>query len=224
MKGAFRTIGALLWKDILLELRTKDLVVSVLVFSLMTIVIFNFAIDPTPETVALVAPGVLWVAFVFGGVLGLTRSLALEKEGGNLAGLMLAPVGRDTVFFGKMLGNFLFMMLVEVIAFPIFTVLFNMSPAAPGLIPVAVLATLGIATVGTVFSAMAINTRAREVMLPLLFLPVTLPLIIGAVEATGAVLRAEGLGEMAQWLPFLAAFDAIFLVVCPLAFHLVVED
>jgi len=224
VKGAFRTIGALLWKDILLELRTKDLVVSVLVFSLMTIVIFNFAIDPTPETVALVAPGVLWVAFVFGGVLGLTRSLALEKEGGNLAGLMLAPVGRDTVFFGKMLGNFLFMMLVEVIAFPIFTVLFNMSPAAPGLIPVAVLATLGIATVGTVFSAMAINTRAREVMLPLLFLPVVLPVIVAAVEVSSVVIRDTGSSDVAGWLPLLAAFDAIFLVVCPVAFGIVVEE
>ena len=224
MKSYFRPILALLWKDILLEMRTKDLVVTVLVFSLLSIVVFNFAIDPTPDTVALVAPGVLWVAIVFGGVLGLTRSFALEKEGGNLQGLMLAPVSRDTIFFGKMLGNLLFMLLVEVMVFPIFAVLFNLSLAAPGLVPVAFLATFGIAAVGTVFSAMAVNTRAREVMLPLLFLPVALPVIIGAVEASGVVIRGGGLGEMAGWLPFLGAFDMIFLVVGPIAFHLVLED
>ena len=215
---------AFLWKDILLEARTKDIVVAVLVFSLLVVVIFNFAIDPSPQMVALVAPGVLWVAFVFGGVLGLTRSFALEKDGGNMDGLLLAPVSRDTIFFGKMLANFLFMLLVEVAVFPIFAVIFNLPLAAPGLLPVALLATLGIATVGTVFSAMAVNTRAREVMLPLLFLPVAAPVILAAVEASGVVLRESGLGETGLWLPLLVAFDAIFLVVCPVAFHLVVEE
>ena len=217
-------VVGLVWKDILLELRTKDIVVSVLVFSILVIVIFNFAVDPTPQVVALVAPGVLWVAFVFGGVLGLTRSFALEKDSGNLRGLMLAPVSRDAIFFGKMLASFLFMLLVEVVVFPVFAVLFNFSLLEPALLPVAVLATIGITTIGTVFSAMAVNTRAREVMLPLLFLPVAVPLIIAAVETTGLVLREGDLGDMALWLPLLAAFDAIFLVVCPVAFHLIVED
>ena len=224
MKPLLGPILAVLWKDILLEARTKDIVVAVLVFSLLVIVIFNFAIEPTPRMVAVVAPGVLWVAFVFGGVLGITRSFALEKERGNMQGLMLAPVSRDTIFFGKMLGNFLFMLLVEAIVFPIFAVLFNLSLAVPEFVPVAILATLGIATVGTLFSAMAVNTRAREVMLPLLLFPVALPVIVAAVEASGVVVRDIGLGETARWLSFLAAFDAVFLVVCPFAFHLVVEE
>ena len=215
---------AVLWKDIVLETRTKDIVVAVVVFSLLVILVFNFAIEPTPRLVALIAPGILWVSFVFGGVLGLTRSFALEKENGNLHALLLAPVGRDSIFFGKMLASFLFMLLVEVIIFPIFAVLFNLSLAAPELLPVAVLATLGIATVGTVFSAMAVNTRAREVMLPLLFLPVALPVVIAAVEASRTVITGTGLSDLGLWLPFLAAFDAIFLVVCPVAFHLVVEE
>ncbi len=224
MSGYFVPIFALLWKDILLETRTKDIVVAVLVFSLLVIVIFNFAIDPTPQIVGLVAPGVLWVAFVFGGVLGLNRSFALEKDGGNLRGLLLTPVGRDTIFFGKMLANFLFMLLVELIVFPVFAVLFNFSLTAWELVPVAALATLGIAAVGTVFSAMAVNTRAREVMLPLLFFPVTLPALVAAVEVSGLVLRDAGLGDLVRWLPMLAAFDAVFLVVCPLAFSVIVED
>ena len=224
MRGYLGPVIALVWKDILLEVRSKDIVVSVLVFSLLVLVIFNFAIEPNPRIVGLVAPGVLWVAIVFGGVLGLTRSFALERDRGNLHGLMLAPVGRDTIFFGKMLANFLFMLLVEAAVLPVFAVLFNLSPAVFELATAAVLATLGITTVGTVFSAMAANTRAREVMLPLLFFPVVVPVIVAAVEASGVVIRDEPLGEMLQWLPFLAAFDAIFLVVCPVAFRLVVEE
>ena len=224
MKSALGPIATLLWKDILLELRTKDIVVSVLFFALLVIVIFNFAIDPTPRVVTLVAPGVLWVAITFGGILGLTRSFAAEKDRGNLQGLLLAPVGRDAIFFGKMLGIFLFMLVVEVIVFPIFVVLYNLSPSMPGLIPVALLATLGYAAVGTLFSAMALNTRSREVMLPLLFLPAVLPVVIAAVEASRIVIGNDGGGDLTRWIPLLAVFDAIFLVLCPVAFNLVVEE
>ncbi len=213
----------ILWKDVLLESRTKDLV-AVLVFSLLVIVIFNFALDPTPQTVGLVAPGVLWVAFIFGGVLGLTRSFALEKEQGSLYGLMLAPVGRDAIFYGKMLGNLAFMLLVEAMVFPVFAVLFNLSDIGLELVPIAFLATLGIATVGTMFSAMAVNTRAREVMLPTLFFPVVVPVLVAAVEATGTVLGGDGLSATGGWLPLMGAFDAMFLIVCPWAFQMILEE
>ena len=224
MRSLLSPVLALLWKDVVLELRTKDIVVSVLLFSLLVIVIFNFAIDPTPQRVAVVAPGILWVAFIFGGVLGLTRSFSLEKEHGNLQGLLLTPVGRDAIFFGKMLGIFVFMSVVEVITYPIFAAMFNLSLTVPELIPVALLATLGVASVGTVFSAMAVNTRSREVTLPLLFLPVVIPVIVGAVEATGVVIRGEDGSDLVRWIPLLAAFDAVFLVVCPVAFNMVVEE
>lgn len=223
MKGFWGPVATLVWKDVLLELRTKDIVVSVLVFALLVIVIFSFALDPTPQMVAVVAPGVLWVAFTFGGVLGLTRSFALEKDGGNLHGLMLAPIGRDAIFFGKMLGSFLFMTVVEAAVFPAFAVLFDISFVVPELIPVALLATLGIATVGTLFSAMAVNTRSREVMLPLLFFPTVVPIIVAAVEASGMIIDGDGL-DLAQWVPLLAVFDAVFLVICPVAFNVVVEE
>lgn len=224
MSSFWGPLAAIVWKDILLEARTKDIIVSVLVFALLVIIIFSFAIEPTPQMVAVVSPGVLWVAFTFGGVLGLHRSFGLEKDRGNLQGLMLAPVGRDTLFFGKLLANFLFMLLVEALVFPVFAVLFNLPLVLPGLVPVALLATLGVATVGTVFSAMAVNTRAREVMLPILFFPVVLPVLIAAVEASGVVLRGGAPGDLGRWVPLLAVFDAIFLVVCPAAFHLVVEE
>jgi len=224
MRSFLGPILTLLWKDILLELRTKEIVVSVLVFALLVIVVFNFALDPTPQTVALIAPGVLWIAITFGGVLGMTRSFALEKEQGNLQGLMLAPVGRDAIFFGKMLATFVFMIVVEVVIFPILAVLFNLSPSILGMVPIALLATIGIATVGTVFSAMAVNTRSREVMLPLLFFPVVLPVIVAAVEASGVFIRSDGSAELTRWISLLAVFDAVFLVVCPFVFNLLAEE
>ena len=234
MKGYLGAVFAIMAKDVLLELRTKDILVTTLVFGLLVIVVFNFALDPTPAMVATVAPGILWVSFTFGGVLGLNRSFSIESARGNLQGLMLAPVGRDAIYFGKFLSNFLFMIGVEVVIFPIFLVLFNLPLTVYSVIPVLVLATIAVAAVGTVFSAMAVNTRSREVMLPLLFFPVVVPVIIAAAEATGILLRAAVPGEavlyrligpgVSTWIPLLVVFDAVFLVICPAAFSFIIED
>ena len=235
MKNYLGVVLAILAKDVLLELRTKDILVTTLVFGLLVIVVFSFALDPTPTMVATVAPGILWVAFTFGGVLGLNRSFSIESARGNLQGLMLAPVGRDAIYFGKFLGSFLFMMGVEVVIYPLFAALFNLPLLMYELIPMAVLATIAVAAVGTVFSAMAVNTRSREVMLPLLFFPVVVPVIIAATEATGILLReAVPRGEAAPyllaepgvsiWIPLLVVFDTVFLVICPAAFSFIIED
>jgi heme exporter protein B len=224
VKNWFRAAIAIFWKDILLETRTKDMLLAILIFSILVIVIFNFAISPTPKMIGFVAPGILWVAFILGGMFGLTRSFGLEREGGALKGLLLAPVGRDAIFYGKMAAMFTLMMVVEVVVFPVFAVLFNLSLWIPWLIPVAALATLGIVTIGTVFSAIAMNTRAREIMFPLLFLPVAIPTIIAAVETSGVAIRGVELAEMSRWIPFMGAIDAVFLVICPVAFNLIIED
>ena len=228
MKAIERFLGwpplAVVWKDVVLETRTKDTVVSVLVFALLVIVVFNFALNPTPQSVGLVAPGILWVAFTFGGVLGLTRTFAVEKERGGMQGMLLTPVGRDEIYLGKVLSIFVLMIAVEVVTFPIFAVIYDLPLLAPGFIPVAVLATVGIAAVGTLFSAMAVNTRAREVMLPLLFLPIAVPVVVAAVEASGPALAADPWGGALPWLPILAVYDAVFLVVCSIAFGYVVQD
>ena len=137
---------------------------------------------------------------------------------------MLAPVSREVIFFGKTLSNLVFMLVVELVTLPVFAMLFNYSLQVIELLPVMLLATLGIVTVGSVFSSMAVNTRAREVMLPLLFLPVALPAVIAAVEISGGILEGGGIFTDIEWLAVLAAFDAIFLVVCPVAFHTIVED
>ena len=215
---------AVVWKDVVLETRTKDTVVSVFVFALLVIVVFNFALSPTPQSVGLVAPGILWVAFTFGGVLGLTRTFAVERERGGMQGLLLTPVGRDEIYLGKVLSILVLMIAVEVVTFPIFAIIYDLPLLAPGFIPAAVLATVGIAAVGTLFSAMAVNTRAREVMLPLLFLPIAVPVVVAAVEASGPALAADPWGGALPWLPILAVYDAVFLVVCSLAFGYVVQD
>ena len=224
MKDYLRPVFAILVKDLLLELRTRDILVSMVLFGLLVIVVFNFAIDPTPRMIATVAPGILWVSFTFGGVLGLNRSFGLEKDRGNLHGLMLAPVSRDALYFGKMLGNFLFMVIVEAIVYAAFAIIFNLPLWIPELVPIILLATLAISAVGTIFSAMAVNTRSREVMLPALFFPVIVPVIIGAVEATGMLLSSDADGSLIRWVGFLAVFDAVFLVVCPAVFGMILEE
>ena len=224
MRDFFLPILILTWKDILLELRTKDVVTSVLMFALLAAIIFNFAFDPSPAIVALVVPGILWVAFTFAGVLGFNRSFALEKDKGSLDGLLLCPVSRDVIYFGKLLGLFIFMLVVEAILFPVFAILYNFSLSDPMLFLVAALATLGFAGVGTLFSAIAVNTRSREIMLPVLLLPVAAPVVIAAVEATRAILEGASLTETGRWWQLLLAFDVIFLIVSSFVFGAVLEE
>ena len=224
MRGFLGPVLALAWKDILLEIRTRDIVVSVLVFAFLVVVVFNFALNVTPDTVEDLAPGILWVAFAFAGILAMNRAFVLERDSGSLEGLLLTPVSRDAIYVGKLVGTFLFMIIVELVLLPVFAVLFDFSAFSVGLLLAIVLATLGFATVGTLFSAIAVHTRSREIMLPLLFLPVIVPVIIGAVEASSNSIGGSGLGGSGRWLGLIAAFDAIYLVLCPWMFGLVVEE
>ena len=224
MKNFFSKAFIILWKDILCELRTRDIATSVLVFALLVIVVFNFAFEPDSEQMELVAPGILWVSFTFAGVLSLGRSFVLEKEKGCLEGLMLCPVDREVVYLGKLLSSLAFMLIVEAIVFPIFLVLFDLPLFSPMLGLIAILATVGFVSVGTLFSAIAVNTRAREVMLPILFFPIVIPVIIAAVKASGLVLEEGPWGDISSWLLVLAAFDVIFLIVSALVFEFIIEE
>lgn len=219
----WRKVGAILWKDLVCESRSKDMSTSMLVFSLMVVAIFNFAFELRVENVASVAPGVLWVTICFTGVLGLNRSLVLEKDRGCLEGLLLCPVDRSAIYLGKMLGNLLFILATEIVVLPVFAVLFNLPLVTPEMLVIVALGTLGFAAVGTLFAAIAVNTRTREVMLPVLLLPVIVPLVIAAVKSTESLLVPTGMAE-APWVALLAAFAAIFLVVATLTFEYVVEE
>ena len=224
MIGFLRKVLAIVHKDIIAELRTKEMFSSMFVFALLVIVIFNFAFELRVANVKQVAPGVLWVTFTFAGMLGLNRSFILEKDKGCLEGLLLAPVDRSAIYFGKMLGNLIFMLVVEAIVLPIFWVLFNPPLFSPALILILVLGTLGFAGVGTLFSAIAVHTRAREVMLPILLFPIVVPLMIAAVKITGGLLDGQPLSEMRNWLNLLVGFDIIFLTVSYMTFDYVVEE
>lgn len=212
------------WKDILAEVRTKGIITSVMVFSLLVLVIFNFAFSTRGEGTELIASGILWVALTFSGVLSFNRMFAVEKESSRLDGLMLCPVDRNVIYWGKLAGGFIFMLAVAVVITPIFLALFNQPLFLPRLFLIIILAALGFAAVGTLFSAVAINTRARDIMLPILFLPVVVPVIVAAVKATIPVLAGEPWADMLVWLQIMVAFDIIYLVVATLVFEFIVEE
>jgi heme exporter protein B len=157
-------------------------------------------------------------------VLSLNRAFIQEKEDNCLEGLMGCPISRETIYLGKMLGSLFFMLLVEAVVLPVFALLFNVNVISWPLITITVLATLGFVTIGTLFSALAVNTKAREMVLPVLFFPIIAPVIIAAVSASGRALGGESWGDIASWLGIIAAFDIIFLVVAYLIFSFVIEE
>ena len=223
--GYARKVLAIVAKDIATELRTKEMVSAMFVFALLIIFIFNFAFDLRADNIQALAPGVLWVAIAFAGMLGLSRSFILERDKGVLDGLLLAPVDRSAIYFGKIIGNVLFISVVAVVILPFFIVLFNQPLSTlPLLSGVVFLGILGFASVGTLFSAMAVHTRAREVLLPIMLFPVIIPAMLAAVRLTAAVLDGLPFEEVSQWLALLVAFDAIFIAVSFMLFEFVVEE
>jgi heme exporter protein B len=220
----FRAVGALIWKDLAAELRSKELLSSMVVFSLLIILIFNFSLEFDPKARNNVAAGVLWVTAIFAGTLGLNRSLATEKERGSLDGLLLAPVDRSVLYFGKATGNLLFMLIVEMIVVPIFGILYNLPVFNPLLWGVILLGTVGYAGVGTLLASLAVHTRSREVLLPILLFPVALPVLIAAVRASGAILSLSAWDEIAPGVGMLVGYDTIFVAVAFMVFDYVMEE
>jgi heme exporter protein B len=214
--------AAILRKDLLLEYRSRDVFTGMFVFALVVLVVFNFAFDLRVEQPEAVAPGVLWVTVVFAGVLGVGRTVALEKDRGTLDGLLLAPVDRGAIYLAKAAANAVFMLLVEAITIPVFAALFNAPILRLELLGIALLGTLGFAVVGTLFATLAANSRARELLLPVLLLPVLVPVLIAAVEATGALFRPALPGP--PWVSLLIAFDVIFGVLGFLLYESVLES
>jgi heme exporter protein B len=224
--GYLRKVLAIVWKDIVAELRTKEMFSAMFVFAVLVIVVFNFAFDlrVTGERVREVAPGALWVAFAFAGILGLNRAFVAEKDSGCLEGLLLAPVDHTAIYFGKMISTVLFMLVVEALMLPVFTAFFGVNLFDLGLVLIIVLGTLGFAGVGTILSAMTAQTRAREVLLPILLLPVAAPVLIAAVKATSGILDGQTMAEVALWWQLLLAFDVLFPAVAFMTFDFIVKE
>ena len=199
------------WKDIVSELRTREMVISMLLFGFLVILIFNFGIEPGLRDENLVKPGVLWAAFTFAGILGLNRSFAAEKENDCLQGLLLCPVDRAVIYLGKFMGNFVFTFIMGMVVFVFFSVLYNVdigqASAAHGWL-ILVLATIGFSAVGTLFSAVSVGLKARDVLLAILLFPVIVPGGPGGGEVVGrACWTAGGWRTAASWLALLVVYD-----------------
>jgi heme exporter protein B len=222
--GFFRAMGAIVWKDLAAELRSRELLSAMLVFALLVILIFNFALELDIKTRATVTAGVLWVIFIFAGTLGLNRSMAIEKDRGCLDGLLLAPVDRAAIYFGKMLGNLIFMLIVEAIVLPIYSVLYNTNLFNPGFLLVTLLGSIGYVTVGTLLAAMAVQARTRDILLPILLFPVIIPVILASVKASMGFLEGIEMAEIMPWINLLIVYDVIFLAAAYMTFDYVVEE
>jgi heme exporter protein B len=221
MRLAVQQVIAVVRKDLMVEMRAKDLLIVMLTFAVLSLVIFNLALDLWGPVVREIGPGLLWLTITFAAMLGMGRTFVREHERGTLVGLLLAPIDRGTLFIGKLLANLIFLFIMEAVTLPMFAVLFNLPVLTPSVILITVLGTLGFAILGTMFSAMAALSRAREALLPLLLLPTTVPILIGAVQATGnAISGAEG-GP--PWISLLIAFDVIFFTLSYLLFAYAVE-
>lgn len=221
----FKSMWAIVWKDFSAELRSRELISSMLVFSLLVIIIFNFALAMNAGERLAVTSGILWVTFVFAGTLGLNRSMAVEKDRGCLDGLLLAPVDRSAIYFGKVIGNLLFMFIMEAIVLLFFAIFYNnFGVFNPGLLATVVLGSIGYSVVGTLLSSMTVYARTRDILLPILLFPIALPVLISAVRASKYFLEGLGLEYIWPSINMLITFDLIYIGLAYMLYDYIVEE
>jgi heme exporter protein B len=221
----FRHAWVILWKDVATERRRKETLNALVFFSLLLLFVFQFTLGGDRERLQSALPGLLWLGFILSGLLALGRSFLVERENDCLEGLLLGAGDKSAIYVGKLAGNLTMMAVVEAIVLALFGVFFNVDvwTALPGLLLVAALGTIGLAAMGTIFAAMTAQVRARELLFPVLLLPLQVPLLLGTVKATEAVLGGEPLSAVAHWLSLLGAADVIYVVVGILTFEFILE-
>jgi heme exporter protein B len=248
-----RAALAVFRKDLRAELRSRELFSAMILFSLIAILVFSFALELTspllsineelrrinellaeagsdalqpvdPLNMSSIVGGMFWVVIIFSAILGLNRSLASERDQGNLDAMLIAPVPRAAIFIGKTFANFLFTLLVGAILLPVITFLFDINLVRPELIAVMVLGIFGITTIGTLLAAMAAQTRSRETLLPIIMLPAVLPVLLSVVRASNGIIDGQPADLWSGWLAFVAAIDLVYLGMSYAAFGFVVED
>ena len=226
MNRYFSQVMTIIWKDFITEIKTRELFSSMFIFALLVVIIFIFSINLSLIQASEVGPGVLWVAFLFAGTIGLNRSFMLEKENDCLQGLLLAPMDRTALYFGKLVSNFVFLFIMEVFTLPLFMVFFNID-LLPHLLPllyVIFVGTLGFCAVGTLLSSLSANLKTRDIMLPILLYPLIIPIIIGSVKMTGQVLAGEPLSSMMNWVSLTLCFDIIYIAISIMVIDFVLEE
>lgn len=220
----FKAVLAVAHKDLAAEFRSRELISAMLVFSLLVIIIFNFALDLNIKVRQSVTAGVLWTTFAFAGTLGLNRSMAVEKDRGCMDGLLLAPVDRSAIFFGKVISNLAFMLAVEAVVLPVYSLLYNINLFQVEFLAVILLGSIGYTAVGTLLAAMSVQTRTRDVLLPILLFPIAIPVLLAAVKASGGLLAGSPFEEVLTPFNILLVYDVIFIAVTYMVFDYVVEE
>jgi heme exporter protein B len=223
--GLLRQAGWLIWKDLLLEIRRRESLVTMFFFGTLLLFVFHFAFEMPRERAAEMAPGLLWLAFLFTGTLGLTQLFQPERENHCLDALLLSPMDRAALYLAKVFFNLVLMLAVEVVVLPLFWVLFNLDSwrLLPAIFMVAFLGTLGFCVLGTLFSAVTMRARARELLLPLILFPLMIPVILATIRTMEVILRSGDTSEALDWLRLLSGFDVIFLTAGFLVFEWVIE-
>lgn len=226
MADVIRDAWLIARKDLAIEFRTRSAFLSAVVFALLGIVIFYFAWDATAVAAIDLAPGVLWVIFTFSGLLGMHRSFSVEQPDRAIDGLLASPVARESIFLGKAIAALCFVVAVQTIAIPAVALFYNLpiGRVAFPLAAVALLAAIGLVAIGTLFSAMAVNTRLAELLLPMLALPFFVPIVIPAAQVTAKLMSGRPVGDTVAWLKLLVAFDIVFVVACTLAYPFTLEE
>jgi len=216
-------LATILWKDLKIELRTKEAVSASFVFAVLVLVIFSFTLDLSLEDVQSLEAGFLWIAFTFSGILSLNRSFALEREEGCTQALLISPAEPGSIYLAKFLANATLMIVTELVVIPLFVIFFNVDLERTGLlILILILGTVGFSSVGTLFSAIAAHTRMREVLLPILMLPIIVPVLIASVETTAYALGADV--SVSFWFKLLVVYDIVFLTASYLVFEYVIQE
>ena len=225
MSAYVRRAWMMVWKDVLTERRSKESLNALVFFSLLLLFVFQFALGPERARVEAALPGLLWLGFILSGLLAFGRTFLIERENDCWEGLVLTPGDKSAIYLGKLAGNVLVMIVVEVVLIVLFAVFFGLdfTPVLPALAAVLALGTLGLASVGTLFGAITAQMRARELLFPVLLLPAVVPVLLASVSATQTVLAGEPLADAAAWLKLLAAADLVYLVVGVLTFEFVLE-
>ena len=223
----FRAAAAILRKDLALEMHTRQSVPAMVLFSVTVFVLFHFGLDRDTLDGAL-ASGVLWVTVLLAAVLGVNRLFAAEREGGALDGVLLAPIDRTSIYMAKATALFLYLTALEIIAIPAFAVLLlgpSLGPAFPELLPVVLLANLGLAAVGALVAGIAAEARSRDLVTPLMLLPLLVPVLIAAANATKPLLAVNASsGDLGKWLGFMGLFDIVFILLSVAVFDFLLED
>jgi len=224
MKQFTNVVLAIFWKDLLAEKRTREILGTMLVFALTVILIFVFAFDLSVEMRSKAAPGVIWVTLCFAGTISLNRSMSLEKDREGFDGLLLAPVDRTAIFFGKALVNWVYLLITAAIIVPVYSLFNNVNLFSWGFAGVILLGTLGYILTGTLLSSLSLQLRSRDMLLPVLLFPVLIPLLLSAVRASTILLQGGMPGELSTWLLLLASYDLLFAAVGLLIFDKIIEE